>query len=198
MIGQLNRQNRLLIVPAMRKTALALIVLTFAALPAFAQASEFGFLFGGVKRMHSGNDWKSDGVKEVFFGFQVDPGTTFRIQAGQMSVPVTFVTHTTDDNGQPITQEDNITDGRVDHIDGLVNYKFSEAFGSTGMFAGIGIYRQTAEGRDETNYGAAAGLNVDLPLSRRYGLIGEVAYHWVNFNKRSHYLTVTGGMRIAF
>jgi hypothetical protein len=182
----------------MRKTALVLILFTFAALPAFGQASEFGFLFGGAKRFHSDNDWKSDGAKEVYFSFQVDPGTNFRIKVGQIDSQVAFLTRTTDASGNTIEEETTVDNGRVDHVDGQIAYKFSEAFGSTSMFAGIGLYRQTGDGRDETNYGASGGVNIDLPLSRRYGIVGEVTYHWVNFDKRSHYLTVTGGLRIAF
>src|SRR5438874_2658680 len=94
MIGQLNRHNRLHIVPAMRKTTLALILFALAA-PLFAQTSEVGFLFGGVKRMRGGSDWKSDGVKELYFGFQLDPGTQFIIKGGEIDAPGTFTINDT-------------------------------------------------------------------------------------------------------
>ena len=33
---------------------------------------------------------------------------------------------------------------QVEHVDALIDYRFSEAFGSTGLFAGVGLYRQRA------------------------------------------------------
>lgn len=191
MTGQLNRQNRLRIVPPMKKTLLALVLFTLAA-PVFAQTSEFGFLFGGAKRLRGSADWASDGVKELYFGFQLEPGTMFVLKGGQIDAPGTFtINH---DDGTQTVQ----TLGKVTHIDGLVNYKFSESFGSTGMFAGVGLYRQETDGVDETNYGVSAGINADFPLSRRYGIVFQGTYHWVNFDRRERFITATGGLRISF
>ncbi len=38
----------------------------------------------------------------------------------------------------------------------------------------------------------------DFPLSRRYGVVVEGTYHWVNYHYRPRYLTLTGGLRITF
>jgi hypothetical protein len=185
----------------MRKTALALVLVSLAALPALAQASEFGFLVGGSNRIVSAadragdnglpeNNWHfSDSVKEVYFAVQLEPGTRFRIKAGDISGAVTF-----------LNPDDTRThyDGHVQHLDALVDYRFSEPFGSTGLFFGPGLYRQKGGGLDETSYGFSGGVNADLPLSRRYGVVFEATYHWVHFDAKTRYLTAAGGLRISF
>src|SRR5260221_6901350 len=107
----LNRQNRLLIVPAMIKTVLALILPNLVALPAFAQPSELGIACGGVSRRPLGPDkeplspdnkvppissgWNfGSSVKEIYYSIVVEPGTRFKIKAGQMDSKLTFVTTT--------------------------------------------------------------------------------------------------------
>ena len=199
----MNRQNRLLIVPAMTKTTLALVLLVFAALPAVAQTSELGILFGGVSRQAlradkgtnglTNNAWTlSGGAKEIYFSIVLEPQTRFRIKAGQMNSKVTFVTGTGD------TAVRDHRDGQVEHVEGVVDYRFSEPFGSTGLFVGVGMYKQSAGGMSETNYGLSAGVNGDFPLSKRYGIVVEGTYHWINFADSSRYLTATAGLRISF
>lgn len=195
----MNRQNRLLIVPAMTKTALALILLTLAAVPAFAQTSEFGISYGGVNRRTTSDDqaagipksdfWHlGDSAKEVYVGVQLDPGTWFRVKVGEMDSTTVFVT----DAGHTFTK------GKVDHIDGVVDYRFSEAFGTTGLFGGVGLYRQHGGGLTETNFGASAGVNADFPLNPHYGVRLEATYHWANFDARTSFITGTVGLRIRF
>jgi hypothetical protein len=197
----LNRLNRILIVPAMRKTVLALVLASLAALPALAQASEFGFLVGGSNRIVSAadqagpdglpdNNWRfSDSVKEIYFSVQLDPGTRFRIKAGDINGTVTFL--------NPDESRTHF-EGHVEHLDALVDYRFSEPFGTTGIFLGPGLYRQKGGGLDETSYGFSGGVNADLPLSRRYGVVLEATYHWAHFDATTRYLTAAGGLRISF
>ena len=199
----MNRQNRLLIVPIMTKTALALVLLALVAVPVSAQTSELGILFGGASRRPSGadkdsglksNDWKfGDSVKEIYYSIALDPSTRFKVKAGQMDSTVTFV------SGTGATTTRTHLDGQVEHIEGVVDYRFSEPFGSTGLFAGVGLYKQSASGNhDETNYGLSAGVNGDFPLSSRYGIVAEGTYHWINFTDRSRYITIAAGFRIKF
>jgi len=187
----------------MMKPAYFFAILMIAALPAVAQdsASEFGILVGGTKLVNdvSGsqgergiNDFKlSNSVKEIYYAVQMEPGTWFRIKAGQMTVPLVKL----DADGNRVLADSK---GTVDHVDALVDYKFSETFGSTGLFAGIGMYRQNGSGEDNTNFGLSAGVNADFPFSRRYGFIVEGAYHWVHVPARPRYITVSGGLRISF
>ncbi len=205
----------------MIKTALALILLTLVALPAFAQTSELGIAFGGVSRRPLGPDKRPVGpdnkvppiasgwnfgssVKEIYYSVVVEPGTRFKIKAGEMDSKLTFVTTTPAIPATATTAEIPATstrqhlNGQVEHIEGLVDYRFSEAFGSTGLFAGAGLYRQKGGGRNETNYGLSAGVNGDFPLSKRYGIVVEGTYHWTNFDARSRYITATAGLRMKF
>ena len=187
----------------MKKSAFFLAIFVIAAVPALAQnSSEFGILFGGSKRLNdikggqgeSGiNDFKfSNSTKSIYYGIQLEPGTWFRIKAEQISAPLIAV----DANGNRVEGGK----GKLDHVDALVDYKFSEPFGSSGIFAGVGMYRQHVNdsGNEDTNIGLTAGVNADFPFSRRYGLIVEGAYHWVHLPGRPRYTTLGAGLRISF
>jgi hypothetical protein len=205
------------IVTAMRKTGFALAFLLLSTMPAIAQTSEFGLLIGGSKRLISHSDQAkglgisdnfkfSNSNREVYYAVQVDPGTFFRIKGGQIEGPVAF--QFTDAAGHPARTD--VPKGKVEHVDALIDYRFSEAFGSTGLFAGVGLYRQRASLSDlavpalqrgnqtETNFGFQGGVNGDFPMTRRTGFIAELAYHWINYNYKVRYLTLSGGLRFSF
>ena len=191
----------------MKKPAFFLAILIITALPAAAQnTSEFGILFGGTKLVNDVgsaqggnqgqrgvNDFKfSNSVKSIYWGVQMDPGTWIRIKAEQINAPLIAL----DSNGDRVENGK----GKIDHVDVLVDYKFSEAFGKTGLFAGVGMYRQSESGtsNEDSNVGFSAGVNADFPFSKRYGLVVESAYHWVRLPARPRYITLSGGLRISF
>lgn len=205
------------IVTAMRNTALLLAFSILSAAPAVAQTSQIGFLIGGSKRLISHTDQArglgvsdnfrfSNSDREVFYGVQLDPGTFFKVRAGQIEGPVAFQ-YTPAGGGKART---DIQKGRVEHIAGVVDYRFSEPFGTTGLFAGVGLYRQSgtltdtavpAEQRgtaSETNYGFLGGVNGDFPITKRIGFLAELTYHWINYNYKVRYLTLGGGLRFNF
>jgi hypothetical protein len=205
------------IVTRMRKMGFALAFLLLLAVPAFAQTSEFGLLIGGSKRLISHTDQAqglgisdnfkfSNSNREVYYAIQLDPGTFFRIKGGQIEGPVAFqFTNAAGNHART-----DVPKGKVEHVDALIDYRFSEAFGSTGLFAGVGLYRQRATLNDlaipavqrgdqtETNYGFSGGVNGDFPITRRTGFIAELAYHWINYNYKVRYLTLSGGLRFQF
>jgi hypothetical protein len=217
----------------MRKSFCFLLFLLVAA-PAFAQTSnqQFGILLGGTKRLYSGHDKEAgipennvaniavnlpidrfrltSGVREVFYAVQVEPATWFKIQAGQWTTDVGIV-----QSGKQLSKPDHPltgdparfpTRGTIQHADGIVDYRFTEPFGSSGIFAGLGLYRWSAPTNDnpvfsvptETNYGYVFGVNGEFPMSRRYAFMVEGAYHWINMSSPVRYVTVTGGLRAAF
>ena len=201
----------------MRKTAGLLAFFLLPVMPALAQTSEFGLLIGGSKRLISRSDEASgrgisdnfkfsNSVREIYYGVQVDPGTFFKIKGGQIEGPVAFQ-YTSAAGARART---DVPKGKVEHIDALIDYKFSEPFGSTGIYAGVGLYRQQASVSDvavpvdqrgnqtETNYGLQGGINADFPLTRRTGFIAELAYHWIAYNYKVRYLTLSGGLRFSF
>lgn len=211
MSEELIRWKGVRIVAAMRKPACFLLFLLLAA-PAFAQTGQqFGILFGGAKRLYSGADRDkfpdlpgdrfrfSHGVREVFYGVQVEPAMIFKVQAGQWDTDVGVV------QANPSLHP---RAGHVEHVDGIVDYRFSEPFGTTGLFAGLGLYRwnapaaNTAAGESDiptqSNYGYEFGVNGEFPLTRRYAVMVEGAYHWINMPSPVRYVTVTGGLRIGF
>ena len=193
MIIGLNQCNALLIVRRMKRTLLLIAFTSMAAAPVMAQSSAFGLMIGGAQQLHSGVNFKfSNSVREGFYETALEPDTLLRFKIGQIEAPVTL----RDDS---VASPANISGiGKIDHADLLIDYRFSEVFGSTGLFAGPGYYRQRLNGQEESNYGLSAGVNGSFPMTRRYALVLEATYHWINFHDRARYLTATGGVKITF
>lgn len=205
------------IVPGMTKSACMLAILLAAAAPLMAQTNEFGALIGGSDRLISHSDQAagigvnnsftfSNSDREIFWGTQLDPGTFFRIQAGQIIGPEAYQYV----NAAGSTARTDIRKGTMEHVNAIIDYRMSEAFGSTGLFAGFGLYRQRGTITDpavpvaqqgtqtETNWGLVGGVNTDFPITRRTGFIAELAYHWVNYHYKVRYLTLGAGLRFSF
>lgn len=180
----------MLIVRGMKKLLAVLSLLFFASAPAVAQSSGFGFLAGGAQPADDGLTYKLDNtVQEAFYDTQLEPGTLFRIKIGQTE---------TERDPPPVEAPGFELDGKIEYIDAFVEYRFSEVFGSTGLFAGPGLYRRRFGNDEETNYGLAGGVNALFPVTRRFGVVGEITYRWANFENDRAFLTATGGLRITF
>jgi hypothetical protein len=195
-----------LILPAMKKTAILAAILLAGAVPAAAQSTEFGVLFGGSARSTESNTAADDvnladdfslshNSVAFYYGIELEPGTMFKLRAGRIETPVGLAT---------VEGARHDVEGEVEHLDAIAEYRFSEPFGSAGLFAGIGLYRQTGSagaGLDEvseTDYGFLAGVTADFPLSRRYGVILDATHHWTKLPFKPRYLTVSGGLRLRF
>lgn len=201
------------IVRTMKKPMILLVLLVFMALPALAQTDrEFGLVLGAAKRgleasakeMTPG-DFLDDQFKlsnssvELYYGMKLDDATVLKFKVGRLETPVRQTTgETTLADGKVVPTAIDI-EGEVQHIDAVIEYRFSEAFGSTSLFGGVGLYRQSAEGvKSEADYGFMAGVNADFPMTRRYGLLLEATYHWTQAEYRPKYVTVGGGVRFSF
>jgi hypothetical protein len=196
----------------MKRTSLLLALIVLSALPAVAQSNEFGVLVGGSRRFVDGAP-KEDGVEfddstfslsnnsfDIFWGIQLDPETFVKLKAGRIQGPVAVAYRGVDEEGKEVEFRRD-TEGEVQHIEANVEYRFPEAFGRTGIFAGVGYYHQSADEEDAdttTNFGANFGVNADFPLSRRYGILLEATYHWTNSNFQSRFLTAGAGLRVSF
>ena len=187
------------IVAAMKKTTILLALFAFLALPAAAQQNEFGFLFGSTKPMKSrtGKGSFDSGMREMYYGVQLEPSTMFRIEIGRMSTATSLST-----GFDPVTKKQTFESdpsGKIEHADGIIEYRFSEPYGYTGLFAGAGMYRQKTNAREETDYGFQGGISALFPLNRTYAIAVEGAYHWINvYSPRPRYVTLGAGLRISF
>jgi len=204
------------IVPRMFRSILFAALSLLVAASALAQTSELGVLFGGSKRLISHSDEAAglgisdnfkfgNSVREMYYSLELDPGTRFKIKAGEIEAPVAFQFATASGKVRS-----DLPKGKVEHADALIDYRFSEAFGSTGIFAGVGLYRQRGNVTDdrvpadlrgqqeETNYGFSGGVNGDFPITRRSGVIVEATYHWINYHYRPRYVTLSAGLRFSF
>jgi hypothetical protein len=192
----------------MKRTPFLLVVLAlWSALPLAAQSTEFGILVGGSRRFAEGGPQEegtefADGTfsfsntsVDFFWSTAIEEDTRFKIKLGRIEtiIPVAYELPGND------TTFRRDAEGEVQHIEGNIEYLFEEPYGKTGLFAGLGFYRQSPEGADAQDaWGFNAGVNVDFPLSRRYGVIGEATYHWVRDEFNPRYLTLSGGLRIGF
>ncbi len=188
------------IVRRMKKAAALVIFLLIPASALYAQDSEFGILFGGSKTIASGDDLSlSNSVRELYYAVPLDSISRFKIKAGRISAPA-FVT--VEQAGQP-PQVVRVNDAEVEHVDGIIEYRFDEPFGSAGLFVGAGMYRQRVElaGQDEdtrSDWGFSGGVTGDFPLTRRLGIAVDGTYHWTRLQSRPRYLTLAAGLRISF
>jgi len=192
----------------MKKTLILLGLSLFAALPVFAQHNEIDLLGGGSKAMKTLAGGKSDfqhGFEEISYGVVMESDTIFKIKLGRMKATTAFASSAKDDKGNNIVDPGDVDpSGQVEYADAVIEYRFSEPFGSTGLFAGTGLYRQTGTNTSgahlsESDYGFIAGVNGLFPITRNVGISAEAAYHWVHFyNPKPRYAAIGVGVRLAF
>ena len=173
-------------------------------LPTFAQSSEFGFIVGAGRRFvdsappADGSEILDQGFSlsnnsfELFWGYPTEEDVFLKFKAGRMETPVAFEV----EEGDETFRLD--AEGEVQHASVVIEYRFSEPFGSTSLFGGVGLYRQTAPDVDAAHdFGFLAGVNADFPITRRYGVMVESTYHWTRGDFRARYLTLGAGLRIS-
>ena len=190
----------------MKRTSLLLALIVLGALPAVAQTNEFGVMAGGSMRFVDGARHEDDVVYadsifsfqnsafEMYWAMQLEPEVYLKVKGGRIETQIAIPYEV---EGQTrLFRRDE--EGEVQHAEINVEYRFSEPYGRTGLFAGLGFYHQSATDYSTTNYGANAGVNVDFPLSKRYGILIEGTYHWTNTDFQSRYMTATGGLRVSF
>lgn len=212
MIVQLTNPAPSLIVRRMRKPLALLVLMLVCAVPAFAQSSELGILIGGSSRTVDDAVNENDvpflddefsfsrSAVDLYWGFRVEQSTWIKIKAGRMETPVAVDVTPVQNPRPPANQRiRRDVEGEVQHIEANAEYRFSEPFGTTGLFAGVGLYRHSGEGVEtESNWGWNAGVNADFPITRRYGVLVEGTYHWTRADFRPRYLTIGAGLRVSF
>src|SRR5438552_10761099 len=106
-----------------------ILLMVFAATPAFAQTSQFGILIGGSKRLISHSDEAAglgisdnfkfgNSVREIYYSLELDPGTRFKIKAGEIEAPVAFQFATASGKVRS-----DLPKGKVQHADALIDYR---------------------------------------------------------------------------
>ena len=192
------------IVRAMKRFPIFLVLLVSGALPLFAQSTEFGFVAGASRRFVDNAD-PAEGTElldselslsnnsfELFWGVRTEEDVFLKVKLGRIETPIAFEEKV----GEERLRRD--LEGEVQHASAVIEYRFSEPYGSTALFGGLGIYRQTAEGADARHdFGWNAGLNADFPISRRYGFLVETTYHWARGDFRARYWTIGAGLRLS-
>lgn len=192
--------------PAILLTAVCLV----AAVPMFAQSTEFGVLVGGGRRFvdtgdaeagrgHLDNKFTlSNSAIDLYWSMKLEEDTRLKFKIGRLETPVAFEVPDPADDDNTLRRD---VMGEVQHASAVIEYRFDETYGSTSLFGGLGFYRQSGDDDEldsESSYGFQVGVNADFPLTRRYGIITEATYHWSRGPFTPRYLTLTGGLRIAF
>lgn len=190
----------------MKRLSLIALLLTLGALPALAQSTEFGILAGASRRFVSDapkdaedafldSDFSlSNSSLDLYWALRMDQDVWLKLRGGRIETQVAHVTGELD--GEPVRRD---TEGEVQHLGATVEYRFSEPFGSSALFGGVGMYRHTAPDVDaRSDWGLMFGVNADFPITRRYGVVVEGVYHWTQADFEPRYMTVSGGLRVAF
>lgn len=128
-------------------------------------------------------------VFEVAYAKRMENQTWFQVRLGE----VDLAGERFDEGREPEI------DTEVRYALAIVEYEFDEIFGSTSLFAGLGAYDISGIGReDDEDWGFALGVAIDLPVSRRVGIVAEAAYHDASFDDQLRMLNVTAGLRFSF
>ena len=199
------------------KRALFLIALLFvSATPLLAQqqTNEFGIVVGGSRRFVDGaphpneddfiesNFSFGNSSVELYWSMPIEPDLNLKFKGGRMNTQVAipyYIARPTPTDPDALELNRRDVEGQMQHLEALVEYRFDEPFGSSGLFAGLGYYRMTAPNEDDlTKWGVNAGVNADFPINRRYGVIVEAGYHWVRGDFEPRFLTLGAGLRMAF
>lgn len=191
----------------MKRTIFLVALTLLSALPAAAQTNEFGVLIGGSRRFVDAAE-REPGVEfrdstfsfsnnsfDIFWAVQLEPETYLKFKAGriQTDLGVAYEIPGDDDTFR------RDTDGEVQHVTADVEYRFREPWGSTSLFGGLGFYRLSPEDADsESSFGFNGGVSADLPLSRRYGVVLDVTYHFAGGELQQRFLTGSAGLRLSF
>ena len=205
------------IVPAMKRTLFLLALVVVSAIPVAAQEThEFGVLVGGSRRfVWSGEgvfsvaneeDWIESNFSfantsiELYWSIPIEPDLNLKFKGGRIDTEIAIPSRGPNPNNPAETVDfRRDVEGEVQHIETVVEYEFDEPFGSSGLYAGLGMYRFAAPGEDtRSTWGVNAGVNADFPITRRYGAVLEAGYHWTRAEFNPKYLTVGGGLRVSF
>ncbi len=181
----------MLIVTRMRRLAL-IIVLTLLFVPAaWAQSSAVGISIGSGESLKDGLDFSfGDTVYQLYYETSFGGGTSFRVQYGTFDTTAMIPTI----EGELIPENSSI-----EFIDLIGRYEFDEVYGQSSVFGGLGLYRnETATLDDEKDWGLVLGVDGTFPVSRRFALTAEIAYHWADFEQNLSVIVVSGGVKIRF
>lgn len=174
----------MLIVTRMKTWLPLSLLLVLAALPAAAEDTSVGLMLGAGQSVRNGGFHVNDPVREIFFSTDTDPATTLKLKAGHISLDEKR-------DGADFTR-------RLDYVDVLVVYKLDQVWGSSGLFGGVGLYRQHLDSGSDTNYGYTFGVDGTFPVTRRLAFLAEAAYHSARFQDRATFVTVTAGLKLNF
>lgn len=199
-----------LIVRRMKRASflLALMLVSAVAVPALAQSTELGVIIGASRRFVAKDVAQEEGIVwleskfnlsnnaiDLYWATELDDDVRLKFKLGRMQ---TQIANAYKVKGDTRTFRED-AEGEVQHAGIVIDYRFSEAFGSSGIFAGVGFYRQTAERFEATNnFGVNFGANIDLPITPTYGVIVEGTYHWTRAELQPKYLTIGAGLRARF
>jgi hypothetical protein len=192
----------------MTRTLILVVLLLATTMPLLAQTSgELGVIAGASRRFVDDAPPAGDaplldeglslsnGFFDLYWAMKLDDATRLKFKVGRIESPVAFAIR----NEGDATQFRRDAEGEVQHASIIVDYRFDEIYGSTGLFGGLGVYRHSApQFGSSTDFGFQLGVNADFPVSRRYGLVLEAAYHWTQADFSPRYLTVGAGLRIAY
>ncbi|HET9793387.1 MAG TPA: hypothetical protein VFS34_02910 [Thermoanaerobaculia bacterium] len=190
----------------------AVLVLAFAwSAVARAQSSSFGVgASGGIvdaaEREFKFSDFERSDVN-VWAQYAVDRQVFLRATLGRMHVAAYNAGQLVVNDGVTATVPDDVRD-RIDY--GLIatSYDFVESAWTSGLFAGVGIYRVKpgippgdlafAADKEETVFGFHFGVDAQLTIWRTLGILGRVTCHIPQTNPHRVLITADAGVSYRF
>jgi hypothetical protein len=82
-------------------------------------------------------------------------------------------------------------------------YKFDQTFYEGGMYVGFGGYRlegtdAAGSDQDDTSFGLAVGVTGEFPITRRFGVVVDIAGHLTDLDQAQIFATGQAGLFFRF
>lgn len=186
----MNRRLRTSIVCAFAVAAVTLAV------PGAASAQQlYSFTvgaMGGVGGSLDANtgDGVGNGSFQLLGAMVTEPQTLVGVRYGQLSFS----------GDEPL---EDLFDADLTYLTLAGEYKFDQTFYEAGMFVGLGAYElegtdAAGRGRDDTGLGLSLGATGEFPITRRLGVVVELAGHATDLDTAQFFATAHGGLVVHF
>jgi len=149
-------------------------------------------VFGGIGGSSDANPGGCFGNKgyQLNLGVVTEPGTHLVLRTGKLAL---------DRDGL----FGSLSDADLKYVTIGGEYRYSERFYESGIFAALGAYRLNgtqASGREsrEDTWGVSVGFTGELPIKTWLGLQAELSGHYVDFREEQFFAMVHAGVVVHF
>ena len=180
----------------LRAFLLAAALIALAAVPGDASAQQlYSFTvsasagFGGSLDANPGDEITL-GSYQFAASIVTEPRTLVGVRVGRIGF----------DDDEPLQ---SLFDADLTYLTLAGEYKFDQTFYEGGMYVGIGGYRlegtdAAGSSQDDTSFGLAVGVTGEFPITRRFGVVVELAAHATDLDQAQLFATGQAGLAFRF